>query len=228
MDITIPRYSFRSRPPNPAYVSYCYRVPLSSSASFAALSKAPSVKFFVNPPPGRFSSSRERRVLFRQCFVKSGALASRTIGPTTLRLKRVRQCYPDGRKHNRPFFPHRSYPSLGPGAITSFATPLASQKPTHIPATATSNFLRCSATHGHLWSKYYARFRLNAAYCIVLPGGPVCEPIWLLAVPSSAPPGGPVCELIWLLMVLLAARCARHCTAGRQRVSIYASLYGSF
>ena len=37
----------------------------------------------------------------------------------------------------------------------------------------------------------------------MLPGVPVCEPIWLLVIPSSVPPGGPVCELIWLPMVFL-------------------------
>ena len=49
----------------------------------------------------------------------------------------------------------------------------------HIAA-AISNFSLYGVTHGHLWSLYSVCFRLHAARCILLPGGPVREPIWLL------------------------------------------------
>ena len=52
--------------------------------------------------------------------------------------------------------------------------------------------------YGHLRSMHCVCFRLHAARCIVLLGGPVCEPIWLLAVPSSVLPGRPLCGLLWL------------------------------
>ena len=73
-------------------------------------------------------------------------------------------------------------------------------------------------THEHLWPITHAPGRTLRC---TLPVGPICEPVWLLLVPSSVPLGRLVCEI----MLFSVGLCVLHCAAGDRRASIYASLY---